>query len=80
MPEDGIPMSTSPFETFLGNVFPRSIAPTANPARSKSLPSYIPGISAVSPPTSAVFACLHPSAIPFITFDASLTSSFPVAK
>ena len=59
---------------------PLSKAPTANPARSKSAPLYIPGISAVSPPINAQLDIEHPSAIPLITFVAFSSSRLPVAK
>jgi len=40
----------------------------------------MPGISAVSPPTSAQPAIRQPSAMPPTTLAACVTSSFPVAK
>ena len=57
-----------------------STRPTAKPARSYSLGSYMPGISAVSPPMSAQPACSQPSAMPFTTSAATPTSSLPQAK
>ena len=39
----------------------------AKPARSYSPSAYMPGSSAVSPPSSAQPACLQPSAMPAIT-------------
>ncbi len=44
-----------------------STTPTANPAKSYSPSGYIPGISAVSPPTRAHPDWAQPSAIPFTT-------------
>ncbi len=43
-------------------------------------PAYMPGISAVSPPTRAQPASRQPSAMPAITARACATSSLPVAK
>ena len=42
--------------------------------------AYIPGSSAVSPPSSAQPDSLQAAAIPATTFSATPTSSFPVAK
>ena len=69
-----------PFFMGVGKWKPLSKAPTANPARSKSAPLYIPGISAVSPPINAQLDIEHPSAIPLITFVAFSSSRLPVAK
>ena len=57
---------------------------SVEPARSKSpvvsaLVAYMPGISAVSPPTSAAPACRQPSAIPATTLRPTSRSSRPVA-
>jgi hypothetical protein len=42
----------------------RSTAPTAKPARSKSPFGYMPGISAVSPPSRQQPPSMHPAATP----------------
>ena len=65
-PSEPSPISTSPSATPAGRAEPRSSAPTANPARSKAPARYIPGISAVSPPTSAQPACVQPFAMPWM--------------
>ena len=57
-----------------------STTPTAKPARSYSPAAYMPGISAVSPPISAQFACSQPVAMPPMTAAATSTSSLPLAK
>ena len=53
-----------------------STTPTAKPARSYSPGGYMPGSSAVSPPSSAQPARRQPSAMPSITRVACSTSSF----
>ena len=76
-----MPIIKSPSEIFEPSIiFSRSTAPTQNPARSYSSFEYIPGISAVSPPTNEQPANLQPSDIPFITSVALLIFSFPHAK
>ena len=55
-------------------------APTMNPARSKSPGTYSPGISAVSPPSSAHPFSRHARAIPSTTDAVTSGSSLPVAK
>ena len=57
-----------------------STQPTAKPAKSYSPAGYMPGISAVSPPTKAQPDCSQPSAIPLITNAAVPTSNLPQAK
>ena len=61
-------------------IFSLSTQPTAKPAKSYSPAGYMPGISAVSPPTSAQPDCSQPSAMPLITCAAVPTSSLPQAK
>ena len=71
----------SPSEILLPSItLLRSTAPTQNPAKSYSPLEYMPGISAVSPPTNAQPAIKQPSDIPFITSVAISTSNFPHAK
>ena len=50
-----------------------------NPARSNLVPSYTPGISAVSPPTSSQPASSHPNLIPASILLLFSKSSLPVA-
>ena len=57
-----------------------STTPTAKPAKSYLPPSYIFGISAVSPPTNEQPECLQPSATPIITFSATSTDNLPQEK
>jgi hypothetical protein len=56
-----------------------SATPTANPARSYSSSSYMPGISAVSPPIRPASDCTHPSATPETTCSSSAGSFLPQA-
>ena len=49
---------------FLVNKLFFSTKPTANPAKSNLFFAYVPGISAISPPTKAQSANLHPETMP----------------
>ena len=60
-----MPTSASPALTFEPSMsFDFSTTPTVKPAMSYSPSAYMPGISAVSPPTSAHPAWRQPSATP----------------
>ena len=58
----------------------RSTTPTAKPATSYSPSGYMPGISAVSPPSNAQPDCSQPRAMPPTTAAAVSTSRCPQAK
>ena len=60
-PDDGTAKTISfNLILFFVNKFFFSTKPTANPAKSNLFFSYVPGISAVSPPTKEQPANLHP--------------------
>ena len=68
-------MSTSPAATSGGgSSVARSTTPTSVPAMSNAPGVYTPGISAVSPPSSAHPAAAHASAMP-VTTSATMSAS-----
>ena len=66
IPFDGIAKIKSLFFILLIKIFFFSTKPTEKPARSNLPGEYVPGISAVSPPTRLQLDNLHPLTMPLI--------------
>ena len=67
------------FTLFLFKIFFFETIPTLNPARSNLFASYIPGISAVSPPINLQFDNSQPLKMPFKIFFVFSKFNLPTA-
>src|SRR3989344_2246038 len=67
-PDEGIPYTYIPSRIASPKIRSsrESAKPITHPERSHSSAVYIPGISAISPPTKATLAMSHPATIPLI--------------